>query len=496
MQWSIQQQSVFEWFKSGSGNLVVRARAGTGKTTTIIEAITHAPEARVLLCAFNKRIATELQSRLSNPRAQAQTLHSVGFGIVRRYWEGVKVSTGNDRAWALAKAAAGEQAPDPMLRLVAKLHTLAREMAPLAQKWETLYDIAIAHDCLPDEDWEEEGWDAEHLCRMALQAMVIAAKRKPTDTGIDFADMLFLPVRNQWLTARFDLVVVDEAQDMNSCQLLIAQGVCKGRMAVVGDDRQAIYGFRGADSGSIDRLSSELDATELPLTITYRCGKNIVAEAQRIVPDFEAGPDNQMGEIRRLPFKGLVDECQVGDFILSRKNAPLVSVALRVLRSGKRCKIEGRDIGAGLLALIKKLTKGKAATSMPAFLEKLSAWEEREVVRASRAGKGADARIERVRDQADTLRSLSEGLSGIRELQTRCEDLFADGGGSRVVCSSVHKAKGLEAERVYVLADSLIVSTKKQNAKQSREEDNIEYVAITRAKHSLVWVDGLPGRNE
>ena len=58
--WSEQQESIFGWFREGEGNLVVRARAGTGKTTTIIEAITYAPEEKILLAAFNRKIADEL----------------------------------------------------------------------------------------------------------------------------------------------------------------------------------------------------------------------------------------------------------------------------------------------------------------------------------------------------------------------------------------------------------------------------------------------------
>jgi DNA helicase-2/ATP-dependent DNA helicase PcrA len=301
---------------------------------------------------------------------------------------------------------------------------------------------------------------------------------------------------------------------MNATQILIAQGCASGRVVVVGDDRQAIYGFRGADSGSLDRLKVELQATELGLTTTYRCGRLIVAEAQPIVPDFEAAPTNAEGEIVHIPVLQLPAAVEVGDFVLSRKNAPLAKIALRILRTGKRAKIEGKDIGAGLRALVNKIAKGKAKGSMPEFLSKLTTWEAKEVDRASKSNDAAaETRIERVRDQAETIRVLADGLSGVPELQARIEDLFADGGGPRVICSSVHRAKGLEADRVFILTDTLMrelpckckhwaashtssgcekcpCSRYAEDAKKKQEEQNIEYVAITRAKHTLVWVDG------
>lgn len=513
--WTDEQNPIFRWFADGAAaNLVVRARAGTGKTTTIIEGIRHAPEGRILLCAFNKRIATELQERLSNPAAEAATLHSVGYGCVRRYWEGVRIANGREREQALVQEVCGGKHPDAMLKLVGKLCTKGREMAPFAHEPGDLAALAEAFECVPDEDWADDGYDVAWVEKYALAAMALAADKKPA-RGIDFADMLYLPVRNRWLHGRYPLVVVDEAQDMNATQLRIARGVAKGRICVVGDDKQAIYAFRGADSGSIDRLKHELHATELTLTTTFRCGKRIVAAAQQYVPDFQAAPINPDGEVRTLLQSQLAAEVEIGDAVLSRKNAPLASTALRILRTGKRCRIEGKDIGAGLTALVNRLAKGKAKDSMPEFLGKLAVWERRETERAERElGERAEARIETIVDKAATLRALAEGLSGVPELIARIGNLFADDKRPAVVCSSVHKAKGLEWERVYLLQDTFSpalpcecghwpgahgeregckrcgCSRFIEDAARRQEEDNVAYVAITRAKSTLVWVIG------
>lgn len=497
--WSTQQRAIFDHFADRDrGNLTVQARAGTGKTTTILRAIDHAPEERILLAAFNKRIATELADRLTNPRAEAKTLHSLGFGFVRRYWQRVRIDA-RKRAQQLSEAVCGDQAPDAILECVGRLHTKAREMNPWATA-DDIRDLAFEFELEPDPEWDEDGYDLDYVVDRALEAMERAAAVR-TEL-IDFADMLYLPLRNRWVRPTYDLVVVDEAQDMNAAQLALATRACRGRMVVVGDDRQAIYGFRGADSDSLDRLERELRADRLHLTTTYRCGRRIVAEAAKLVPDFRSADQNPEGQIRSMPVEQLAASAQVQDFILSRKNAPLAAIALRILRHGTRCRIEGKDLAAGLRSLVKKLAKGPARGSMPAFLAKLGRWETSEIKRATKSGDDrAEERAARIADKADTLRYLADGLSGVPELLTRIEDLFAPQNGPHVVCSTVHKAKGLEADRVFVLRDTLYPNRKRKSRngeplpvdpKREREEQNIEYVAITRAREELIWVDGEP----
>lgn len=482
-EWSAQQQAIFEWFRNPERKrAVVRARAGTGKTTTIIEGLSHAPERKMLLCAFNKRIADELSRKITTDRAEAKTLHGVGFACVRRNWETVRVD--GSRGKRLALEAAGNSAPDAMIGLVARLAGLLKEMAPLAQDLDTAVAIAEDMDCLPDEDWEDDGWTVERVAACALKAVEAAGRR---DGTVDFSDMLYLPLRHGWVRGQWNLVVVDECQDMNAAQIELAtRSVRKGgRIIVVGDDRQAIYGFRGADSGSLDRLKAKMKAEELPLTLTYRCPKAVVAEAATLVPDYCAAETAPAGEVDALPMAKLAESARPGDFVLSRKNAPLVRVCLSILRTGTRAKVEGRDVGKGLVALVKKLK----AKTIPQFVEKLEAWEEREQARAAKLKpETAKRKAAEIEDQAETLRTLSEGLTDVQELETRIEHLFADdaaGTRGQVVCSSVHRSKGLEAPRVFVLRSTLA-----DPETAGREEANIRYVAITRAQARLTWVDG------
>ena len=481
--WSAQQLAIFEWFRNPQQtNLVVVARAGTGKTTTIIEAIKHAPEQKILLCAFNKRIEQELTARLSGTNAQAKTLHALGLSVVRRFWDKVGIVSDGSRERSLTDAVCGSRVPDSVKKLVSKLHSKGRETTPHASAVGDLTALQEQFEIEASAEDQDLGFDDLFIEEKALAAMALAAAEKPLN-GIDFADMIFLPCRNGWLRPSFDLVVVDEAQDMNAAQLEIAQGVCKGRIAIVGDDRQAIYGFRGADSGSLGRLTVELKAEVLSLNVTYRCGRKIVEAAQQFVPDFTCGDGAHDGLISNVPANGLQDAAQPGDFVLSRLNAPLVSIAMQLLRNGKRARIAGRDIGANLKSIIRKFR----ARSVPELLTKISSWETKEckrIIASKKSEAATEARLDAVRDQAAMLGSLAHDAKNVFEVESKIDALFTDDGLGQagvVTCSSVHKSKGLEASRVFVLKHTL---------RSGGEEDNIAYVAITRAKHELTWVLG------
>jgi DNA helicase-2/ATP-dependent DNA helicase PcrA len=476
---------------------VVRARAGTGKTTTIIEGVNRAPEASILLCAFNKRIADELNSRLDNPRAEAKTLHALGYQMVRRQWRGMPV---NDvkvhkvyrsdvltaRALETHERHSAEKVPFPIRRMITTLHTKAREMTPLDPTPAALTALAIQFDLIPDDGWRH--YDVDFVVTHALLAMHDAATVPPSyDVGIDYADMIYLPLAWDLTSRDYQLVVVDEAQDMTAAQLEIAERVCDGRICVVGDDRQAIYGFRGADANSLNRLKAKLNALELPLNTTYRCATSIVEQAQRLVPDIQAGPDNPAGIVDTCTPAELMTLVRPGDFVLSRLNAPLVSITLRLLRNNVRATMAGRDIGSGVVAILKKL-KVTDYTPLSSVQSTVEAWERKTIAKLAAYGQTED--MDRIRDQADVLYAFIMDADTTQEMFNKLDTLFTNVDGEpvadSVLCSSVHKAKGLESDRVFVLQDTFYRRGK------TLEEDNCMYVAVTRAKNHLTLVKEKP----
>jgi len=488
--WSPEQRKIFAWFESGAGNLIVRARAGTGKTTTIVEGAQRAPETSILLAAFNKSIQKELESRIKSPNVQARTLHGLGFSFLRRSWPEVRVSEHGEREQRLAMRACGSRAPEEAIRLVGQIHTKMREIFPLDGTVDTTMGLMVDFDLMPDDELEEAGCNAEWIAGRAAEAVRLAADRdilRADDLQIDFADMIFLPLLNCMVRPTYDLVIVDESQDMTASQLQLAIQSCRkgGRIAIVGDDRQAIYGFRGADSKSLDRLKGILGAGELGLTTTYRCPKRVVEIASQYVPDFRAAASAPEGIVERHTRDRMIESAGPSDFILSRTNAPLIKICLAILRQGRRAIVRGRDLGKG----IKSLVNRQKASDLPALLGLLVEWKHREHKKASRLpDKKMAARLDYVDDQYAVVESLAGDCDSLPGLKAKLDDLFSDNNvDSCVICSTVHKAKGLESSNVFLLEDTFF-RRKPKDEDEQHEEENIMYVAVTRSKGRLVYV--------
>lgn len=492
--WSAEQEAIFGWFRDGKGALVVKARAGTGKTTTIKQAFTFAPEDRMLYAVFNKKNQVEASSAITDPRVEIKTLHSVGFSFIQQIWPGARPA--DEVEQERIEAVIGDQAPKAVYGQIRKLVSFAKNTL-VTPGVDDLVELAEERDveCLGLEAPENGGWTRLALAGVVLKVLELS-KQQDKLGRISFNDMVWLPVAMGWVRATYELVVIDEAQDMNLPQLLMAKGACKkgGRVCVVGDDRQAIYHFRGAASGGMQMMKESLSALELGLTTTYRCPKAVVALAAAIVPDYKAADSAPEGLITNINMMGLEIELKVGDAVLSRSNAPLMPVCLSLLRKGVPARIEGRDLGKALVEIVEKLN----ARSIPQFLTRIETWRDKQIARHSQS-KNFEEKAVQINDQADTLRAIAEGVSSVREIVNRILAVFQDSGADSkpsVVLSTVHKAKGLEWNKVFILSDTF---NRKQPAnaapvspsvaeQRAMEESNVYYVALTRAKEQLVMV--------
>jgi DNA helicase-2/ATP-dependent DNA helicase PcrA len=482
--WSDEQMAIFKWFNTGKGNLVVQARAGTGKTTTIKQAFAVAPEADMLYAVFNKKNQKEATAKITDVRVDVKTLHGLGFSFIKSVWRDAQPDDKVEYDRIIATAG---DVSDDVSGAIEKLVGFAKNLyaSPTLGQLE---DICRERDIFTDsEDEEAGGWKAEKLARVAIQVME-RAKVKDSANRISFNDMVWLPVAMGWARPRYDLVVIDEAQDMNVPQLMMAVKACRkgGRVCVVGDDRQAIYGFRGAAQDGMALMKSKLSASTLGLTVTYRCPKLIVAEAVKLVPDYRAADAAPEGEITDTDQVQMLEQVKVGDAILSRANAPLMSACLQILKKGIPARIEGRDIGRQLVGMVRKLK----ARSVPDFLARLQRWEDKQLGRL-KGLKEVEAKRAAIRDQRETLIAVAEGCANVSEIEQRILSLFqnSDDEGQRpaVVLSSVHKAKGLEFDRVFIL-NWTFNKRKPKTPEDAQEERNIFYVAITRAKRQLLRV--------
>lgn len=460
--WSIYQRAIFTDVAEGTGHVLVRARAGTGKTTTIVEALRHLPAGKTaLLVAFNKRIAQELEGRAPKG-VQVRTLHSFGFAALRSAFR-TRLDEGKvDR---IARDLFGDNiARGGVLGNLIKL--VSRAKATLANN-EADLDVLV-------DDLDLDVPEAQRGDFIERAATILTECFRDTLT-CDFDDMIWLALRHRVRLPLFDYVFVDETQDLNAAQIELALRAVKptGRVVAVGDDRQAIYGFRGADANAVDRIVRRLGARVLPLSITYRCGKRIVDLAREIVPDYEAAPTAPDGDVRAASEAQLRAEAAPGDFVISRKNAPLIGLCLGFLAAGKPASIAGRDIGAGLLSLVDR-SKASDVVGLLTFVDE---WRHTETVRLMARGRDTQP----IEDRAECIAALAEGASDVAEVRARIAALFSDKDDSqRIVCTTTHKAKGLERDRCWVLADTF--------SSADIEEDNLWYVAITRAKTQLCLV--------
>jgi DNA helicase-2/ATP-dependent DNA helicase PcrA len=218
-----------------------------------------------------------------------------------------------------------------------------------------------------------------------------------------------------------------------------------------------------------------------PLNETRRCPKSHVALASEIVPHIRAMDSAIDGEIYNIKTSDIVKHVKVGDLVISRRNAPLISIAYALLRNGIRAIVRGRDFATGLINLVLKFK----AVSITELIEVAETYRTKELDKLNARGNKAENQIDALNDKIDTLIALTEGLDTVDQLINKLNTLFSDQNDDRAVnLSSVHRAKGLEAVTVFVADYDKIEIPMNQDWNQQQEK-NLHYVALTRSKSAL-----------
>ena len=507
--WSRFQTDIFHDIVNGKGHTVVQARAGSGKSSTIEEGLRHVPRGcTVAVFAFNKPIALSMDARCKKAgiKADVKTVHSHGYSACR-YKFGPKLALDDKKIGDFARAlvaGSSDEAADHR-RCLVKATSLAKgALAETVRQIDDLVDefgldlgedvdhVEFAKDVLQMLAWSKNPYLRAQMrdAKSFDQLWVVSRSEVPT---ISYDDMCWLPVVLNLRLWAYDRLFIDETQDLNVCQIKLALRCVKprGRICAVGDELQAIYWFRGADKDAMRNVISALGAKVLPLSITYRCARKIVEVANKFVPDLEAAPDAPEGTVGEATPEQMVKDAKPGDFILSRTNAPLADLCLKLVKEGKRASIQGRDIGTTLAAFVRK----SKCTTIESLREHIDRWAEREISRILKKDpEGSTALVE---DKAATLNVLAEQCVTVEELIADLEKLFSDNKNAdespdltKITLSTTHKAKGLERERCYLLADTFL-RVRKGEQEPNQEEKNLYYVAVTRAKRELYFVRGV-----
>lgn len=478
------QSNIFDFITSvNGGNGICNAVAGSGKTTTIVEGLKLIPKkATALFAAFNKSIVEELKNRVPQ-EVDVQTLHSIGlmackvaYGMrikvdFRKYNNYIKTIA---RAWELTD----DDNPSEYKKKILKLCDLIRQN--VCDDKAELMNIAVRNGVLISDTVDlDRAFELVNICS--------------NDTrSVDFTDMLYLPVKhNLEMVATYDWVFVDECQDLNRSQQELLKKLVKkeGRWLAVGDSKQAIYGFAGADVESYDRLK-KMANIELPLSVSYRCSKSVVRFAQTIVPDilpFENAPEGQVNH------KGKISDIKDGDFVLCRNTAPLVDLCLTFIGKGRKAYIIGSDIGKGLITMIEDTTTSlvddmydELAKSEQELLESL--WQK-----GYNTEDALDSEVmQRFKEKVSILKVISRAnqYTKTSDMIRKIEEIFhSDESKSGVIFSTIHKAKGLEAETVHIIEKRLMPNPKATKDWEIEQERNLIYVAYTRAKLNLNFVE-------
>jgi len=299
------------------GPLLVLAGPGTGKTTTLVEAIVDRIEHRgadpssVLALTFSRKAAEQLRDRvtarlgrtLSSPISS--TFHSFAYGLVRShapaelYAAPLRLLSAPEQDVLIQELLTGPEAltwPEPLRAAVRTRGFAAEVQAVLARAREKGLDpVDLA------ELGRSSGEDAYVVAASFMQRYLVVLDDM---SAVDYADLIRRAVgiaehNRDELRTRYSHVFVDEYQDTDPSQVALLHALAgDGRnLVVVGDPDQSIYGFRGADVNGILRFPSAFPATTgepapvVALRTTRRFGSRLLTASQTVAASIGARGD-------------------------------------------------------------------------------------------------------------------------------------------------------------------------------------------------------------
>lgn len=472
------QTALFNWVEVGRGDAIVNAVAGAGKSFSLVEVVQRV-KGTVLMVAFNKHAAEALLSKINAITTlegiDVKTIHALGMKALRRIAPRLNVK---DFKYSDILGDRFENREDAQTAL--RVFDLARASLVDMSDIGALVDIAEHHgiDVKNSEVFDVIPFLASNGIDMARNSGII-----------DFTDMIWLPNVLNLTIDGYNWVLCDECQDLSKAQLeLVLKARGKGgRMLFVGDPRQSIYGFAGADANSFWAIKERLGAVELPLSICYRCPKEVIKLAQEIVPQIEAAPDAIDGIVTTIKETAVAEAVREGDLILCRLTAPLIKLCIQLIKNRIPARVRGRDIAKSLVTIIKKVAKANRGAFT---VDALYAWSDKEEARIT-TKKNHENALQAHQDRIAGILACYEAMGSLNtdDFCREIESLFSDGRAS-VILSTIHRAKGLEENRVFILyPERLVLTFAKQNDWQYEQELNGKYVALTRAMKELIFVE-------
>lgn len=481
-EWSSYQRAIFDAYENTRKNIVIEATAGSGKTSCLLELNRRtSPGKRVLFMAFNKSIADELRGKIPE-QIEVATFHSKGLKTLLQNIR-LRFKVNENKCFQIGKTILDlEDVKGGPRRQAKYLFDLQTIWTFLRQMLSVDYTIDIPSIC-----WEK---DIEFQERMVEDIFAIEKEWKnqlrsiseKKEFQMDFTDMLWIPyiMIPEESFPKYSVVFVDEVQDTGTLQREMVLNYIKkgGRFISVGDSRQNIYSFMGANVEIFESYKRMENTITLPLSISYRCDKAIVEEAKKTFPnEIEPSPFAGEGLVR----KGELKEAREGDFVLCRNNIPLVKAFIKFLEWQQKATIKGKDFGENLLLILDKINRIEDLDIL--LDEKKESLVKKGIPLAIAVNHPSYVILE---EKCAILKLLFERWPSVFELRNRIEDIFVDK-VEGVILSTIHKSKGLEADRVFFLDQELIPSPKAVTEKALYSEKCLRFVAVTRARHELIY---------
>ena len=477
------QKAIFDFAENGKGCAIIEAVAGSGKSTVLLMIANNFPRRqKALFLAFNKNIAEYLSTRVPN-NVLSKTFHSICYGALQDFYRVSKLNLDIYKVYNITSGLLKGKEERKYIRYVTKLVSLAKNVGIgvlIPDEEESWYDL-IAHQDLTLEDTMLSEKRA-----IEISQQVLSISTKEGRESVDFDDLIYLSLYHKIKFPKYSWILVDEAQDVNSCQIEIVKKILTpdGRAIFVGDCNQGIYQFRGADVNSMNIIKESFNCKVLPLSISYRCPKSVVQLAQKMVPEIQYKEDAEEGIVECLNSYG-VNFFTNSDVILCRNTAPLVGLAYNLIVNGVGCRIVGKDIGANLITIIKK----QSANTLLELKSDLVVYMEKEKAKyIERKNPMAALNVEdNVTCILNIISKMQDG--SVIKLMDFITRMFDDTDTNLLTLSTCHRAKGMEYDRVFILDKEKYMPSKYARLEHHlKQEKNIEYVAVTRAKKELYFI--------
>lgn len=483
MKWSQYQLDIFKAVSNTDKNIVIKATAGASKTTVLKECAKLIPRRKKsLLLAFNKSIADEIRTKIPD-NVECMTLHSLGLKMLTKNY-GSRIKLNNWKSLNFISKKLDEWGIDAKKKNYYQFNIFNLvNMCRLLMANRTIEDIKSIAERFDIEAFDKQ---AEHTLEiLATLDRYNVSPYTHTTFLIDFTDMLELPLKLNLLKREYDVVFVDEVQDNSLLQQKLFLGIIKenGRFIVVGDPKQSIYSFIGADINSFNNLISQPNTIQLPLSISYRCPKSVVKRCREINEDIEPWEDAQEGEDR----EGSINEVKSGDFVLCRNNRPLISLYFKFLSEGKKAYVKGKDYGSGLIKILEPLKHLSKTEAFGALQDQLDYIEDK--LRENEVDKPKlHSTYRSFQEKIEMMSIIINNVGTPIKAFEQLDKIFKDD-GIGITLSTIHKAKGMENRRIFIIRRDLIPSKYATQAWSMEQEMNLLFVAYSRAKESLIFVN-------